>query len=310
MLTAAVPRPAQPRDKSSGRRTVLADWIADPTNPLTARVMVNRIWQYDFGRGIVRSASNFGYQGTPPTHPELLDWLASEFVNPTASGGHKPPAWSVKHLQRLILTSSAFRMSGQFNRSAAAKDPENDLLWRFDARRLTAEEIRDSILEVSGNLNLKKTDGPSIYPVIPKEVLAGQSRPGDGWGRSSAEDAAARSVFVFVKRSLAVPLLFVFDAPDPDSPCPVRFTTTQPTQALGMLNSDFVNKQAKIFADTVTKDAGPDAAARVRLILRRATQRLPTDAEIDRGVKFMAALQSEDKLSGRRRHCGVSVCWR
>jgi hypothetical protein len=301
VLTTATPRAATPREKSAGRRAVLADWIADPANPLTARVMVNRVWQYDFGRGIVRSASNFGYQGSPPTHPELLDWLASEFV---ARG------WSLKQLQRLILTSNTFRMSGQFNPSAAAKDPENDLLWRFDPRRLTAEEIRDSILAVSGNLNLKKADGPSVYPVIPKEVLAGQSRPGDGWGRSNAEDAAARSVFVFVKRSLAVPMLAVFDAPDPDAPCPVRFTTTQPTQALGMLNSEFVNRQAKVFADAVAKDAGGDAATQVRSVFRRVTQRKPTDAEVERGVKFMAALQSEEKLSADealRRFCVLAL---
>jgi Protein of unknown function (DUF1549)/Protein of unknown function (DUF1553)/Planctomycete cytochrome C len=293
--------PATPREKTSGQRTVLADWIADPANTLTARVMVNRIWQYDFGRGIVRSTSNFGYQGNPPTHPELLDWLASEFVS---------HGWSIKHIQRLILTSSAFRMSGRFDRSAAAKDPENDLLWRFDSHRLTAEEIRDSILAVSGNLNLKKIDGPSVYPVIPKEVLAGQSRPGDGWGRSSPEDAAARSVFVFIKRSLAVPLLAVFDSPDPDAPCPVRFTTTQPTQALGMINSEFVNQQAKLFADAVTKEAGNDVAAKVWLILRRVTQRSPTNAEIERGVKFIATSQNEDQLSADealRRFCLLAL---
>jgi hypothetical protein len=299
VLTTVAPKPPIAREKSSGRRMVLADWIADPANPLTARVMVNRVWQYHLGRGLVRSTSNFGYQGTPPTHPELLDWLASEFVS---------HGWSLKHLHRLILTSNTFRMSDRFNPAAAAKDPENDLLWRFDPRRLTAEEIRDSILAVSGNLNLKKTDGPSVYPVIPKEVLAGQSRPGDGWGRSSREEAAARSVFVFVKRSLAVPLLAVFDAPDPDSPCPVRFTTTQPTQALGMLNSDFMNQQAKVFAESV-KSAGDDAA-RVRLVLRRVTQRAPTEAEVQRGVKFIAALQADDKLSADealRRFCLLAL---
>jgi hypothetical protein len=304
VLTSASPRPAVPRDKSSGRRTVLADWIADPANPLTARVMVNRVWQYHFGRGIVRSSSNFGYQGNSPTHPELLDWLASEFV------AHN---WSLKHLHRLILTSETFRMSGEPPEStrklAAAKDPENDLLWRFDPRRLTAEEIRDSVLAVSGNLNLKKADGPSVYPVIPKEVLAGQSRPGDGWGRSSAEDAAARSVFVFTKRSLAVPLLAVFDSPDPDGPCPVRFTTTQPTQALGMLNSDFLNKQAKLFAEAVARGATNDAN-RVRLVLRRVTQRSPTQAEVDRGVKFIATLLAADKLpadEALRRFCLLAL---
>jgi hypothetical protein len=126
-----------------GRRRVLADWIASPDNPLTSRVIVNRVWQYHFGRGIVRSSSNFGYQGAPPTHPDLLDWLASEFIHPTASGRRQPPDWSLKHLHRLILTSNAFRMSGQVDPAAAKVDPENDLLSP-STRRLTAE-IRDSI---------------------------------------------------------------------------------------------------------------------------------------------------------------------
>jgi hypothetical protein len=290
VLTDAAPQlPAVPPGaKSSGRRTVLAEWIASPQNPLTARVVVNRVWQYHFGRGIVRSSSNFGYQGTPPTHPELLDWLAAEFVE---------HGWSLKYLHRLILTSTTFRTSGRFDAAAAAKDPENDLLWRFDPRRLTAEEIRDSILAVSGNLNLKKTGGPSIYPVMPMEVLAGQSRPGDGWGKSTPEEAASRSVFVFVKRSLAVPLLAVYDEPDPDAPCPVRFTTTQPTQALGMLNSVFLNEQAKVFAESLVKEAGADPAAQVRLALRRVTQRTPTAAEVERGVRFLTAMQSAEKLT-------------
>lgn len=301
VMTDVEPAIPTPHASTSGRRTVLADWIADPANPLTARVMVNRIWQYHFGRGIVRSASNFGFQGTPPTHPELLDWLAAEFVS---------HGWSVKHIHRLILTSNTYRMSGQFNPSAAAKDPENDLLWRFDPRRLSAEEIRDSILMVCGNLNLKKSDGPSVFPVIQAEVLAGQSMPGSGWNRSSAEDAAARSVFVFVKRSLALPMLAVFDAPDPDAPCPVRFVTTQPTQSLAMLNGEFINAQAKIFADSVTKEAGNDMANRVRLALRRVTQRAPTQAEIDRGLKFMATMQAVDKLSADeslRRFCLLAL---
>jgi mono/diheme cytochrome c family protein len=301
VLTTAQARPSAPHKDSSGRRTVLADWIADPVNPLTARVMVNRIWQYDFGRGIVRSTSNFGYQGSPPTHPELLDWLAREFVD---------HSWSLKHIHRLILTSATFRMSGRFDPAAAAQDPENDLLWRIDPRRLTAEEIRDSVLAVGGNLNLKKADGPSVYPEIPREVLSGQSRPGDGWGKSSPEEAAARSVFVFVKRSLAVPTLSVFDAPDPDAPCPVRFTTTQPTQALGMLNSAFINDQAKLFADSVVKEAGDDPAAVVRLVLRRVTQRMPTPAEVDRGVRFIAEMREHEKLSALealRRFCLLSL---
>ncbi len=152
-----------PGGKSTGRRLALADWIAGPDNPLTARVKANRVWQGHFGRGIVRSSSNFGLQGDKPTHPELLDWLAAEFLS---------RGWRIKPLHRLILTSNAYKMSSRAEPKALAADPTNDLLWRFDMRRLSAEEIRDSILAVSGNLNLKMF-GPGIYPEIPAEVLAG-----------------------------------------------------------------------------------------------------------------------------------------
>jgi Protein of unknown function (DUF1553)/Protein of unknown function (DUF1549)/Planctomycete cytochrome C len=280
--------PAPPDDaRSSGRRVVLADWIASPNNPLTARVMVNRIWQHHFGRGLVRSTSDFGYKGTPPTHPELLDWLASEFV---ARG------WSMKAMHRLIVTSSAYRMSSRPDPKALAMDPENDLLWRFDLRRLEAEEVRDSILAVCGNLNLGVMGGPSIYPKIQREVLVGQSRPGSGWGRSSPEEQARRSIYVHIKRSLAVPMLASFDAADVDASCPVRFATTQPTQALGLLNSEVVNDQARLFAQDVLARAKDDPAAQIRLIFRRATQRDPSPQEIERGVEFLARMQSRHGL--------------
>jgi mono/diheme cytochrome c family protein len=286
------PPPAAPQPASGartcGRRSVLAGWLADRKNPLTARVLVNRVWQYDFGRGIVRSSSNFGYQGTPPTHPELLDWLAEEFV----AGGMR-----LKPLRRLLLTSSAFRMSSRGDPAAAAKDPENDLLAQFDLRRLTAEEVRDSVLAVSGNLNVQKAAGPSIYPLIPPEVLAGQSRPGNGWGQSTPAEAAARSIFVHVKRSLSVPVLAAFDSADVDATCPVRFTTTQPAQALALLNGEFVHSQAQVFADNVRAEAGPDDAARVRMVLRRVLQRPATAAEVERGARFLAAARDRDGLS-------------
>src|SRR5262249_7918163 len=184
-----------PSARSSGRRLGLANRVASRDNPLTARVMANRLWQYHFGRGIVRSPNNFGLQGDRPTHPELLDRLASELI---AKG------WRLKSIHRLIVTSSAYRMSSRGNERALAADPTNDRFWRFDMRRLTAEEIRDSILAVSGNLNLKMF-GPGIYPEIPKEVLAGQSMPGRGWGKSSPEEQARRSVYIHVKRSLLYP---------------------------------------------------------------------------------------------------------
>ena len=287
--------------ESSGRRRVLADWIASPTNPLTARVMVNRVWQFHFGRGLVRSSSNFGYMGSPPTHPELLDWLASEFVR---SG------WKLKPLHRLIVTSNAFRMSTQVTSDVATKDPENDWLSHFDLRRLSAEEVRDSILAACGNLNLGKTEGPSVYPVIPREVLAGQSVPGRGWEKSSPEEAASRSVFVHIKRSLAVPLLTAFDAADPDSPCPVRFTTTQPAQALALINSTFANEQAALFASNLRREAGNDATACVKAGLTRVLQRQPIEREIARGVKFLEDNIRQEKITADealRRFCLLAI---
>jgi len=272
---------------TSGRRLALARWIASPENPLTARVMVNRVWQFHFGRGIVRSTNNFGFQGDKPTHPELLDWLADEFVK----GG-----WKLKPLHRLIMLSNAYQMSSRANPKAIAQDPLNDLFWRYDMRRLQAEEVRDSILAVNGSLN-PKMGGPSFYPTIPPEVLAGQSRPGENWGRSSPEEERRRSVYIFVKRSLVTPIIAGFDGPDTDFTCPTRFSTTQPTQALGMLNSTFVNDQAKVFARFLKEKAGADSAAQVRLALTRVTQRPPTEAEVQRGVKLIAALQSEEKMS-------------
>jgi hypothetical protein len=258
----------------------LANWLASEANSLTPRVIVNRIWQYHFGRGIVRSPNNFGTQGDKPTHPDLLDWLAAEFM----SNG-----WRMKPLHRLIVTSNAYKMSSRGNPQALAADSSNDLCWRFEMRRLTAEEIRDSILAASGTLNLKMF-GPSVYPEIPAEVLAGQSRPGVGWGHSPPEEQARRSIYVHVKRSLLLPILEGFDLPETDRSSPVRFSTTQPTQALGMLNSGFVNEQAALFAARLQREAGNNTAAQVRLALNLATARPPNQEEIDRGTKLIERL--------------------
>ena len=282
--------PAPEEAKSSQRRTVLADWVASPENSLTSRVIVNRLWQYHFGRGIVRSSSDFGYGGTPPTHPELLDWLASEFVD----GG-----WRLKRLHKLMVMSNAYQMSSLPNEEGLAKDPENELLWRFDMRRLQAEEIRDAILAVSGNLN-SKMGGPSIYPHIVDEVKAGQSRPGEGWKESAPEEQVRRSIYIHIKRSLTMPLLQVFDSADTDASCPARFATTQPTQALSMLNSPFLNEQAAILATDVRAKTSNDMRDQVTLALRRTTQRKPTDVEIDRGVELIDRLQKQHGLSAEK----------
>ncbi len=268
---------------TSGRRLALAKWIASSKNPLTARVMVNRIWQYHFGRGIVRSASDFGFQGTPPTHPQLLNWLADEFVR---------QKWSVKAMHRVIMTSNTYRMSSQFDAAAYAVDPDNDLFWRFNLRRLAAEEIRDSILAVSRQLNLSKMFGPSVFTAMPEEVLAGQSQPGKGWGTSAEQDRRRRSIYIHIKRSLPVPILATNDAADTDNTCPVRFITTQPTQALGMLNSDFTNQQARLFADDIRNEFN-GVPQQLEEVLKRVTQRQPTEAEILRGLNFIETVQSE-----------------
>jgi hypothetical protein len=281
-----IPAP-KPGAKSTGQRLVLANWLASRDNPLTARVMVNRLWQHHFGRGIVRTPNDFGVQGMRPTHPELLDWLAAAFVD---------TGWRIKKMHKLILMSNTYKMSSKANAQALAADPVNDLFWRFDMRRLSAEEIRDSILSVCGNLN-PKMFGPGIFPEIPKEVLAGESVPGRGWGKSSPEEQARRSIYIHVKRSLLYPLLESFDLAEADRTTPVRFSTTQPTQALLMLNSDFMNKQAEIFAKRLQKQAGQDTNAQIRLALYLATQRVPNDVEIRRGMDLVQALRTEDGLS-------------
>ncbi|MFM9010546.1 MAG: DUF1553 domain-containing protein, partial [Planctomycetota bacterium] len=285
--------------RSSGRRMALARWIASPGNPLTARVVVNRIWLHHFGRGSVRSSSNFGLMGDPPTHPELLDWLASELV----AGG-----WRLKRLHRVILMSEAYRSSSAASPEALAKDPLNDAFWRFDMRRLAAEELRDSVHVVSGEFN-PKMFGPGVYPAIPQAVLAGQSRPGHGWGASSPQEQARRSIYAHVKRSLVTPILADFDAADTDTPCPVRFVTTQPTQALGMMNGEFLQRRAKVFADRVRGEllsrhpapvADDDTAALVRRAFEIAILR-PADAgEVARGVALVDHLEDIDGVAPSR----------
>jgi hypothetical protein len=296
-----LPEPTVPApkagQKSSGRRTVLAEWVASRDNPFTARVFVNRVWQYHFGKGIVPSANDFGKLGEPPTHPELLDWLASEFMEPTWANPDRKVggAWTLKRLHKLIMMSSVYRLSSQADADDLKADPANVLLWRFNMRRLTGEEVRDSILAVSGSLNLKQF-GPSTYPKIPKEVLAGQSVPGQGWPTSPPEEANRRSVYAHVKRSLRVPILVGFDQPDPDSSCPVRYVTTVPTQSLGLLNGEFANEQAAAFAGRLRKEKPNDLAAQVARAVRLTTGRTPSVEEVKDDVAFIERLKEKHKL--------------
>jgi hypothetical protein len=276
--------------RSAGRRRVLAEWIASPRNMLTARVIVNRVWQHHFGRGIVRSSNNFGQLGTPPTHPELLDWLALWLVD------HN---WQLKPLHRLIMTSSAYRMSSAANEAGLAADPTNDLFWRFDMRRLSAEEIHDSMLVVTGELN-SKIYGPSFYPRLSQEVLATQSRPGDGWGRSSRKEAARRSVYMFIKRSLLPPFNTAFDFPDVDTSCEARFVTVQPGQTLALLNGDLANTAAVKLADRVATEVGDDPNAQIKHAFELALNRSPDGDELAEGMALFSRLQEQHGLSPRK----------
>jgi hypothetical protein len=272
---------------TKGRRSVLAEWLVNPDNPLTARVMANRLWQHHFGRGIVGSSNDFGQLGEQPTNQPLLDWLALEFIE---------RGWSLKAMHRLIMTSSAYRMSSKDDPAALAKDAGNLHLWRYNMRRLTAEEIRDSILAVDGSLNLA-VGGPAVFPPMPKEVLATSSQPHNAWGKSSPDDEVRRSLYIKVKRSLIHPLLSLHDFADTDQSCPVRFATTVPTQALTMLNSDFMNDRAAAFAKRLLREQPGALDAQVRLGLKLVMQRAPTPAEIKRATAFVTDLRTSEKMS-------------
>jgi hypothetical protein len=276
-LDPTTPEISSPNGRTTGRRLTLARWITSGENPLTARVAVNRLWHHHFGRGIVGTPSDFGAMGEIASHPELLDWLAAELVDRD---------WSLKAIQRLIVTSAAYRRSNGWDEKAAELDPENRLLWRRAPRRLEAEPIRDAMLAVSGSLN-SMMGGESVRPAIDKAVLEGQSRPGSGWEVSSPREANRRSVYVRVKRTLLLPELEILDAPDTNDPCPARPTTTTSLQALMFLNGQFAHEQATALAGRLAREAGPDAAARIALAYRLALSRQPTAEESSRAMRFL-----------------------
>ncbi len=278
-------------NRTSLRRLTLANWIASPENPLTTRVIVNRVWQFHFGEGIVRTPSDFGLVGEPPTHPELLDWLANWFIE---------SRWSIKALHRLIMSSNTYRMSKKWNRDYGATDPANLLLWRMPYRRLEVEAIRDSMLAVSGRLN-SKMYGPSMYPYVPAAALEGSSDPDKIWKAFDEEDASRRTIYALVKRSLIVPMLEVLDLCDTTKSSAMRNNTAVPTQALTLFNGEFVNRQARYFAQRVATLAGADAHARIDLAFRLALARSPTSQESRALAAFLAAQERELQGGGQDR---------
>ncbi len=294
---AKIPTPADDIS-TTGRRAALADWIASPDNPFTARVMVNRLWQSHFGNGLVGTPSDFGVQGDKPTHPELLDWLSTQFA---ASG------WSLKAMHRMMVTSSTYRQGSGFrvqgsgtrdqrpqasgqpdhsplttHLSPESVDPDNTLLWRMNRIRLDAEIIRDAMLAVSGQLN-PQSGGPSIHPELPPGLS-------ERYGWKPSKDVSQRnrrSVYVFVRRNLRYPLFELFDMPDTNETCGRRNRTTTPPQALFILNSELILSEARAFAGRVLAEAGTDPYAAIGGAYRLAFGRDPSGDEVTLTRNFL-----------------------
>ncbi len=260
------------------RRKALAQWLTDPQQPLLARVMVNRIWRGHFGEGIVTTPNDFGRQGELPTHPELLDWLAAEF---SQSG------WSVKKMHRLIMLSDTYRRSSVSDAESLTKDPENRFLSRMNRRRLDGDSIRDTMLAVAGNLNLKM-GGQSIIPPLTKEELLAARMPNLWPAHPDPAEHNRRSVYLQMKRSLPLPMLQIFDAPDTSTSCAQRETSTVAPQALALMNSEFSQSQAEQFAARIKKEAGDDPTASVNAGWRLAFSRNPSEEERKTAVAYLA----------------------
>ena len=279
-----------PQTSTGSGRLELADWITRPSNPLTARVFVNRVWMWHFGRGLVDTPSDFGSRGARPSHPQLLDWLASEFIE---SG------WSVKSLHRLIMTSRTWQLASVDHTSNLAIDPSNRSHWRYSRRPLDAESIRDSMLFVSGTLD-RKIPKSHPFPSV------------NTWGFTihnpfhAVYDSNHRSVYLMVQRNRRHPYLALFDAADPNQSVATRQPTTTPTQALFLMNSPFVHEQANRFASRIAANSGDDSA-KTRWAFETAHGRIPDEAVVKDAVAFASAYRK--KLAGENEEEKDVAAW-
>ncbi|HUS06426.1 MAG TPA: PSD1 and planctomycete cytochrome C domain-containing protein [Bryobacteraceae bacterium] len=266
-----------PSGHTSGRRRALAEWLVSPDNPLTARVIVNRIWHHHFGRGIVPTLDNFGKMGELPSHPELLDWLAVEFMD---------RGWSLKQTHRLIMNSQAYQRSSEFEHEAnLVQDPDDKLLWRYPMKRLEAEIIRDSILAASGGLN-PELFGRPVFPVLQPEVL--ESMKYGVWKqKTDGPEVWRRSIYVYRKRGLPLPIFEIFDLPDQNISCGARNVSTVPTQALALMNDQFVLRQAELFAGRLQEVASTDPQKQIDLAYEIALARPPDATERRFATEFL-----------------------
>jgi hypothetical protein len=268
-----------PPSAKAAPRTALARWLADPAHPLTARVLVNRIWQYHFGKGLVETPNDFGVNGARPSHPELLDHLANELVR----GGMR-----LKPLHRLIVLSSTYRQASRspHARVGRARDPDNRLLWQFPRRRLSAEELRDAMLAAAGRLNLK-AGGESVVVPVEKD-LVDLLYDRNQWKVTADErEHDRRSIYLIAKRNLRLPFGQAFDQPDLQTSCPRREASTHAPQALELLNGRTANRLAEALAARLMREAGPDRSRQVELGYRLTTGRLPTAAERALALEFL-----------------------
>ena len=286
-VTASVPAVLSPMPKDAPpNRLGLAQWLVHPSHPLTARVTVNRYWQMHFGAGIVRSSGNFGSQGEPPTHPELLDWLATEFIR---SG------WDVKAIQRLIVTSATYRQASEATAALLERDPENRLLARGPRFRLPAEMVRDNALAISGLL-IDEVGGPSVYPYQPKslwrELAYGFQFSGQEYHPGGGKNLHRRSLYTVWKRTVPPPSLATFDAPDREECISRRSRTNTPLQALVLMNDPTYVEAARALAERMITEAGGEPAGRVRYAYRLAVAREPSAEELD--VLLTLAEQQKD----------------
>jgi len=266
---------------SAGRRAVLANWLASSENPLTARVMVNRIWQFRMGTGIVATPNDFGVLGQRPTNQKLLDWLAVEFVERN---------WSVKAIDRMIVLSSAYQQTSDDDAAKSKIDPDNKLYWRMNRKRLEGEVLRDSVLDVSGALN-PRLGGPPIRVPIEQEVydLIFTESERDGlWPVTQGEfEQHRRSLYLLNKRTVRLPMMSAFDQPDTMTSCPVRPVSTHALQALSLFNSDFMRAESNRFASRLERECGADRAFQLRRAYKLALARAPRPVEMEFGRKFL-----------------------
>jgi hypothetical protein len=269
--TLGVLHPFKPRGEQPDRMD-LARWLTDSTNPLTPRVAANRIWQHLFGRGIVETTWDFGTQGAPPTHPELIDWLASEYI---ARG------WSRKAMIKLIVSSATYRQSSAARPELEERDPKNDLLARQNRFRLDAEIVRDLYLTASGLLH-REVGGPSVYPALPADVAALGYAGSVKWRESKAPEKYRRGMYIFFQRSVPYPMLTTFDAPESTVVSTRRDRSNTPLQSLTLLNDPVFVECSQTLGRRITEEASMETDARIKHAFRLCLAREPDEFEVAR----------------------------